>query len=198
MTANRRATLAPNILPKRPGSPLAPFAERGWGSARSAAWIAAAAVWALAAPAHAETLTGKVVAVLDGDTITVLHERQQTRVRVAGIDAPEKRQAFGQRSKQALSDCAFGKDVEVRWSKTDRYGRTIGKVMAGGTDCGLRQIELGLAWHYKAYAKEQAREDREAYGSAEHKARAAGLGLWSDPHPTPPWEFRHPGTATSQ
>jgi len=99
-------------------------------------WLGA---WALAgllcaSQAGANTLSGKVVAVLDGDTITVLHEDQQTRVRIAGIDAPEKKQAFGQRSKQSMSDCAFGKDVVVDWKKLDRYGRAIGKVVADGVD----------------------------------------------------------------
>lgn len=141
--------------------------------------------------AHADTLSGKVVAVLDGDTITVLREREQTRVRIAGIDAPEKKQAFGQRSKQSMSDCAFGKDVVVEWKKLDRYGRTIGKVVADGVDCGLRQVELGMAWHYKAYAKDQSREDREAYAGAEDRAKAERRGLWVDADPTPPWEYRH-------
>lgn len=141
----------------------------------------------------ANTLSGKVVAILDGDTITVLHDRQQTRVRIAGIDAPEKKQAFGQRSKQSMSDCSFSKDVEVEWKKIDRYGRTVGRVVADNVDCGLRQIDLGLAWHYKAYAKDQTREDREAYASAEDKARSERRGLWSDPDPMPPWEYRHGG-----
>ena len=153
--------------------------------------------WALAgllcsSQASANTLSGKVVAVLDGDTITVLHDNVQTRVRITGIDAPEKKQAFGQRSKQSMSDCAFGKDVEIDWKKLDRDGRTIGKVVADGVDCGLRQIEIGMAWHYKAYAKNQSREDREAYALAEEKAKAERRGLWSDNDPLPPWEFRHP------
>lgn len=143
--------------------------------------------------AHADAPSGKAVAVLDGDTIMVLREREQIRVRIAGIDAPEKKQAFGQRSKQAMSDCAFGKEVAVEWKKLDRYGRTIGKVIADGVDCGLRQIELGMAWHYKAYAKEQSREDREAYAAMEDQAKAQRRGLWVDADPVPPWEYRHGG-----
>lgn len=168
----------------RPPHVFHPLGHRFW------AWALAGLL--CASHASANTLSGKVVAVLDGDTITVLHENQQTRVRIAGIDAPEKRQAFGQRSKQSMSDCAFGKEVEIDWKKLDRYGRTIGKVVADGVDCGLRQIELGMAWHYKAYAKEQSREDREAYASAEEKAKSERRGLWSDTAPAPPWEFRHP------
>ena len=95
--------------------------------------------------AGANTLEGKVVGITDGDTITVLIDRHEVKVRVAGIDAPEKRQPFGQRSKEQLSDCAFGKTVAVEWNKTDRYGRTIGKVIVGDVDCGLRQVQDGLA-----------------------------------------------------
>lgn len=144
-----------------------------------------------ASMACADTLSGKVVAVSDGDTLTVLVGQQQIKIRVSGIDAPEKKQPFGQRAKQGLSDCAFGKWVEVDWRKTDRYGRTLGKVISGGADCGLLQIEHGLAWHYKAYAKEQMPQDRIDYANAEDMARAKRIGLWSDPNPEPPWEFRH-------
>ena len=141
--------------------------------------------------ARADTLSGKVIAVADGDTLTVLVAQQQIKIRVSGIDAPEKKQSFGQRAKQGLSDCAFGKWVEVDWRKTDRYGRTLGKVISGGADCGLLQIEHGLAWHYKAYAKEQTPQDQTDYASAENEARAKHIGLWSDPSPEPPWDFRH-------
>ena len=139
-----------------------------------------------------------MAAILDGDTITVLRDRQERRVRIAGIDALEMRQAFGQRSKEAMSDCAFAKDVEVQWSKKDGYGRTIGKVLSGDVDCGLRQIKLGMAWHYKAYAKEQARADRESYAAKENEAKADRRGLWSDASPTPPWEIRHHEKAAIQ
>lgn len=146
----------------------------------------------LANSAVADTLRGKVIGISDGDTVTVLTtERRQVKIRIAGIDAPEKKQAFGQASKEGMSDCAFGKPVEVEWSKLDRYGRTIGKIHAGGIDCGLRQIELGLAWHYKAYEREQIPENRRAYARAEAIAKEAGKGLWQERHPVPPWDFRH-------
>jgi endonuclease YncB( thermonuclease family) len=151
----------------------------------------AAALLASLGTAHADVLEGKVVGVTDGDTVTVLVDRREVKVRVAGIDAPEKKQAFGQRSKEHLSDCAFGKAVLIEWSKTDRYGRTIGKVLADDVDCGLRQVQDGLAWHYKAYAKEQTVTDRAAYTQAESQAMALKAGLWSDPHPIPPWDFRN-------
>lgn len=151
-----------------------------------------AALMASLGTAHADLLEGKVVGVTDGDTITVLVDRHEVKVRVAGIDAPEKKQPFGQRSKEHLSNCAFGKSVAVEWSKTDRYGRTIGKVTVDGVDCGLRQVQDGMAWHYKAYAREQTLVDRAAYADAEAQAVAHKAGLWSDSHPMPPWEFRHP------
>lgn len=152
----------------------------------------AAALLASLGTAHADVLEGNVMGISDGDTITVLVDRREVKVRVSGIDAPEKKQPFGQRSKENMSECAFGKAVAIEWRKTDRYGRTIGKVIADGVDCGLRQIELGMAWHYKAYAKEQSATDRSSYANAESIAASQKSGLWSDPHPTPPWEFRHP------
>ena len=95
------------------------------------------------------------------------------------------------KSKEALSDCAYGQQVEVQGSKLDRYGRLIGKVLAHEQDCNLRQIRLGMAWHYKLYMKEQALEDRVLYTNEENLARNNKLGLWSDPSPVPPWDFRH-------
>lgn len=140
----------------------------------------------------AETLEGRVVGIADGDTVTVLAEgHRRVQIRIAGIDAPEKRQPFGQSAKASMSDCAFGKAATVEWKKLDRYGRTIGKLVVDGVDCGLRQIELGLAWHYKAYEREQSPEDRGSYAEAEKSAKLASKGLWSDPIPQPPWEFRH-------
>lgn len=96
---------------------------------------------AVGAPSLADTLVGKVVGVSDGDTVTVLvDDHRQVHIRIAGIDAPEKRQPFGQAAKKAMSDCSFGKEVVVGWKKIDRYGRTIGKLVVDGVDCGLRQI----------------------------------------------------------
>jgi endonuclease YncB( thermonuclease family) len=142
--------------------------------------------------AHAATLAGEVVALADGDTVTVLDpSRQQHKVRLAGIDAPEKRQPFGERSKQALATLTFRKQVVVEWHKRDRYGRIVGFVKVGGTDAGLELVRMGLAWHYKAFEREQSAVDRGRYADAEAGARAAHIGLWRDPNPTPPWEFRH-------
>jgi endonuclease YncB( thermonuclease family) len=129
--------------------------------------------------------------VADGDTITVLDaNRQQNKVRLIGIDAPEKFQPFGNRSRQHLDVLVHGRDVVVEWNKRDRYGRILGKVLVGSVDANLEQIRAGLAWHYKQYEREQSRENRETYASAELHARTAKRGLWIDPAPIPPWEFR--------
>lgn len=143
-------------------------------------------------------LVGRVVGVSDGDTLTVLDDaKRQHKMRLSGIDAPESGQAFGNRSKQSLSDCAFGKHATVIGDKTDRYGRTVARVMVGAVDCNLRQIELGMAWHYKKYENEQPPAERSAYAAAELTARAQKRGLWSDLNPMPPWDWRNgdgPGT----
>lgn len=140
----------------------------------------------------ADTIFGRVVRISDGDTIVVLDTKnQQHKIRLSGIDAPEKRQAFGAKSKEALSTDIFGKDVEVEFTRRDRYGRIVGKVISDYNDMNIRQIERGLAWHYKEYMTEQDTEDREMYDMAEFLARSAGRGLWADSHPIPPWDFRH-------
>lgn len=143
---------------------------------------------------YAETLDGRVVGVSDGDTITVLDfNHKQHKIRLSGIDAPEKAQAFGQKSKKHLSNSVFGKQVEVTYSKTDKYGRTVGKVMVNGIDANLEQIKSGLAWHYKDFSAEQSVADRVAYANAEVVAKSSILGLWRDAKPMPPWEWRHGG-----
>ena len=148
----------------------------------------------MAGLACAETISGKVVGVMDGDTIEVLDvTKTLRRIRLGGIDAPEKVQPFGARSKQHLSDQVFGKQVEVQSNKTDKYGRTVGKVMVGGKDVNLEQVRSGLAWHYKKYQKEQSATDQSAYADAETSARSMKSGLWNDPKPMPPWEWRHGG-----
>lgn len=136
--------------------------------------------------------SGEVVSVSDGDTITVLDSgKVQHKIRLTGIDAPEKKQPFGNRSKQSLSDMVFNKTVTVETDKRDRYGRELGKVLAGGKDVNLEQVRAGMAWHYKAYERTQSATDRQAYADAENVAKAAKRGLWLDADPTPPWEWRH-------
>jgi endonuclease YncB( thermonuclease family) len=159
---------------------------------------------ALTAPAP-NVLEGRVIHVADGDTITVLDSNNvQHRVRLAGIDAPEKGQPFGDRSRQSLSRTVMGKDVKVVWSKQDRYGRLVGTIWVappeGGCrtppcpktlDVNLAQLTVGLAWHFKKYADEQSPEERERYAFAEEEAREMKAGLWSQPDPVSPWQYRH-------
>ena len=140
---------------------------------------------------NAGTIQGKVVSVADGDTITVLDATNtQHKIRLQGIDAPEKAQPFGQKSKQSLSQMVQSKQVTVEYQKKDKYGRTLGKVLHNGTDVCLEQIKLGMAWHYKQYASDQPKEDRALYDQTEQDAKAKKAGLWIDKAPTPPWEFR--------
>ncbi len=140
---------------------------------------------------QAATLQGKVVSVADGDTITVLDgNKTQHKIRLQGIDAPEKAQAFGQKSKQSLNQLVHSKMVTVEFEKKDKYGRTVGKVLLNGTDVCLEQIKLGMAWHYKQYQSEQSKEDREIYAQAEQLAKLQAIGLWRDKNPMSPWDFR--------
>lgn len=148
---------------------------------------------------HATDLHGKVVAVADGDTITVLDAQfQQHKIRLSGIDAPEKAQAFGQASKQHLSDLVFGREVLVSWRKHDRYDRIVGKVLIGDVDVCLTLVRMGMAWHYKRYQSEQTPADRAIYEAAESEARQAQVGLWVDANPIAPWAFRHPSRSQSR
>jgi endonuclease YncB( thermonuclease family) len=154
-----------------------------------AAWLCAA--FSLSVAAQQRTITGKVVAIADGDTITVLDgNKQQHKIRLDGIDAPESSQPFGAQAKKALSDLVIGRQVNVAASKTDRYGRTVGKVSLDGKDINYVQLLQGFAWFYRAYARELSREDARTYEQAEARARADGRGLWREPAPVPPWEYR--------
>jgi len=133
-------------------------------------------------------LEGRVVGVSDGDTLTVLVGREQHRVRLAGIDAPEQRQPFGQRAKQALSALCFGDTAaRVRIENRDRFGRLVGRVECRGQDANAALVEQGYAWVYTRYNRDSSLPSREA------SARAAGRGLWADPGPIPPWDFRRQG-----
>ena len=121
---------------------------------------------------RAELLVGKVVGVSDGDTITVLDaNKTEYKIRLMGIDAPEKSQDFGNQSKRALSDYIYQKEVNVEYKKLDKYKRKVGKVIMDNQDVCLAMIELGMAWHYKDYEKEQSKLDRDLYSQAELKAR---------------------------
>jgi endonuclease YncB( thermonuclease family) len=140
---------------------------------------------------HAAEIVGRVVKVSDGDTITVLDgSKAQHRVRLLGVDAPEKGQDFGEVSRRELAALVAGGEVTVVWHKRDRYGRILGVVYANGIDAGLVQIKRGNAWHYKTYERDQSPNERRLYANAERDARAARIGLWSQPTQTPPWDWR--------
>jgi endonuclease YncB( thermonuclease family) len=142
---------------------------------------------------RAETISGTVVDVTVGDSATVLDSsKTQHKIRLSGIE-PEKAQPYGQRSKEHLSQTVFGKQVAVESNKTDQYGRKVGKILVNGVDANLEQVRAGMAWHYIEYSREQAATDRDAYARAEIAARAAGVGLWKDAKPIPPWDWRHGG-----
>lgn len=138
------------------------------------------------------SVSGKVVSIIDGDTITILDaENVQHRIRLKGIDAPERKQDFGADSREHLANLVFGKDVRIDYEKVDQHGQLVGTVWVDGNDECLEQLKAGLAWYYKEYEKEQPLADRQNYANAELKARTEKRGLWKDPAPTPPWDFRH-------
>lgn len=136
-------------------------------------------------------IDGKVINVHDGDTVTVLDAtNKKTHIRLQGIDAPELKQEFGSVSQQNLSRMVLGKQVTIVWTKLDKYRRTVGTIMLDGHDINIEQVKAGLAWHFKKYEDEQNPEDRVTYAAAEQQARSAKLGLWQDPNPTPPGDWR--------
>ena len=137
----------------------------------------------------------RVVGITDGDTLTILKvDHTQVRIRLFGIDAPETGQDFGSRAKQAASEMAFGKDVTIKERDHDRYGRTVAEViLPDGRSLNREMVRLGMAWFYKKYAP----ADRDL-AEAELEARIARRGLWSQPNPIPPWDWRHgTGAATT-
>lgn len=141
-------------------------------------------------------LTCVVIGVADGDTLTARCQTEAgtetAKIRLSGIDAPERRQAFGDVSRDSLAALAFGKSIEAHCHKTDRYGRRVCRVTSSGADIGLKQIDAGLAWHYKSYEREQPASERTAYAQAELVAHNTRRGLWRDDSPVPPWEWRRP------
>lgn len=145
----------------------------------------------------ADTIEGRVVGVSDGDTVTLLDStKTQHKIRLQGIDAPEAKQAFGQASKRHLSNLVFNRQVTLTCTKTDRYQRKVCVVIVGGVDANLEQVKAGMAWWYRAYAKEQIPEHRAVYQAAEMDAQRQRIGLWRDAEPVPPWEWRHRGRQT--
>lgn len=151
----------------------------------------------------AEVLICLVVGVTDGDTITARCGQpgayEQVKVRLQGIDAPERKQPYGTRARQALSDMVFERTAELRCGKTDRHRRKVCSVWvapestpngARTLDAGLAMVSTGMAWWYRAYAREQTPQERGQYEFAEGEARARMAGLWADAAPVAPWDWR--------
>ena len=135
---------------------------------------------------HAEQFTGKVVGISDGDTISVLREGKAVKVRLYGVDAPEKAQAFGTKARQFTGDLVFQQTVTVAIRSMDRYGRLVGEVLLpDGRSLGHVLVRAGLAWWYGQYAPHDA-----TLAQFEAEARTAKRGLWADAHPVPPWQWR--------
>ena len=129
----------------------------------------------------------QVFGVSDGDTIKVrCGEDDQLTIRLSGIDAPEKAQPYGQRSKEALSALCYQVLATITPRTKDRYGRTVADVECLGKDAATEQVRTGMAWVYVKYSKSY-----EAFSPLQEAAKAARLGLWADPAPEPPWEWRH-------
>ena len=161
---------------------------------KNAIFLAVVAVLSLVTACDGQTpvrpsssdLVGSVVKIADGDTITVLDaSKTQHKIRLQGIDAPEKNQAYGDAAGRYLSGLVAGQEVRVAWSKRDKYNRILGTVYANGEEVNLEMLKAGYAWHYKRF------DSTPAYAQAESAARAARRGLWSDPNPIPPEQFRH-------
>ena len=146
-----------------------------------------------------------MIKVADGDTVTILDDLgEKHRIRLTGIDAPEKNQPYGNASTQSLGKLLSGKAVTIEYNKHDRYQRVVGKVLVVPSgevfcmalncvkkiDAGLEQIKAGLAWHYKKYQGEQSYEDRSLYSEGELEARVKQMGLWKGEDPMAPWEWR--------
>ena len=135
--------------------------------------------------ASAEELVGRVVSVHDGDTLTILVSRKQFKIRLLDIDAPERKQPFGTRARQSLADMCAGKEARIAWQAKDRYGRTLGRVNCLGLDANAEQVRRGMAWVFERYAP----KDSFLY-AVQTEAQNAKRGLWVDPRPVPPWEWR--------
>ncbi|WP_454436108.1 thermonuclease family protein [Thauera mechernichensis] len=133
-------------------------------------------------------VVGLVVAIADGDTLTLVNEDfRQIKVRLAEIDAPKMRQAFGARSRQSLAEVCYKKRAVVRGFDVDRYQRVVGRVKCDGKDANAAQVRRGMAWVYDQYAK-----DKTLY-RLQDEARSAGRGLWADQHHVAPWDWRRGG-----
>jgi endonuclease YncB( thermonuclease family) len=143
--------------------------------------------------AFARTLTGTVIKIADGDTLTILaSSKRPLKIRLAEIDAPEKAQAFGNASKQSLATLCFRKTAVVHYKIKDRYNRIIGRVYCDGIDTSAEQVHRGMAWVYDHYAT-----DQRLY-QLQYEAQKARIGLWQDQHAIPPWKYRRQPHASQE
>jgi len=135
----------------------------------------------------ADNFSGPVVRILDGDTIEVLHNQHPERIRLSGIDCPEKGQAYGQKAKDAVADLAFRKEVTVQTHGKDKYKRTLADlILSDGTSVNQQLVKDGWCWWYRKYAPRDT-----VLEGLEKEAREAKKGLWADPQPVPPWVYRN-------
>lgn len=141
--------------------------------------------------ANKETIFARVVGISDGDTVTVLAEgNKRIKVRLQGIDAPERSQAFGMKSRQNLANLIFGKNVQIKSHGLDKYKRTLGTIYIDDQDINEQMVKDGFAWFYRRYAKDLTTEQASRYEEVETEARDRERGLWADSNPTPPWDYR--------
>lgn len=146
-----------------------------------------------ATPQPKMTITGRVLEVYDGDTVTILDGSRKFRVRFYGIDAPEAAQEYGIESRDLLRELILGKTVAVSVMNVDNYGRAVARITSGETDINAKMVREGAAWHYRQFAPHET-----AYAEAETAARTAKKGLWSAASPVPPWDYRKQTKAAKQ
>lgn len=141
-----------------------------------------------ASPARVGDLTGRVLTVADGDTMTLEVDGERVKIRLQGIDCPEREQPFGKEAGDFVRAKTNGREVEIRSLGKDQYDRVLGEAFVEGENLNLELIRQGLAWWYERHAR-----NRTDYRDAQSEARREKRGIWSDPEPTPPWQFRSKG-----
>lgn len=142
---------------------------------------------------QAEIFNAKVIAVLDGDTVLIAQSgKRPSKVRLAEIDAPEKAQPFGMKSRQALVDQVLKREVRVETVATDKFGRLVAQLQIDGRSINQQQVRSGMAWEYSYFHRDKR------YIALQQEAQQARRGLWSQPEPTPPWEWRKAHSDTGQ
>jgi endonuclease YncB( thermonuclease family) len=149
-------------------------------------WLLIALVVLMAPGVQAETLTGTVISVVDGDTLTIVDaQKRRYRVRLGQVDAPERKQSFGIKSARSLHALCFRKTALVEWQARDQHNRHVGHVICGGVDANAEQVRRGMAW-----VSPRSTQPGSPLYELEAYARVRGIGLWSDPQPVPPWDWR--------